>query len=121
MTRPSPRTRRRTGRRRCARAQHEGAFLPFEQLAAIVKWEDMGYHAHSQSWSRVDYLMQADEEKLGAMLKQLKSVPPDGTYEAQGAQICALAQKLLAELYGLDPAGFDQKWREWVLKTYPKK
>ncbi len=104
-----------------ARAQHEGAFLPYEQLAAIVKWDDMGYHAHAQSWSRVDYLMQADKEKLGALLKQLKAVAADGTYEAQGAQIRAMATKLLAELYGLDAAGFDQKWREWVLKTYPKK
>ena len=55
------------------------------------------------------------------MLKQLKAVPPDGTYEAQGARIRALAQKLLAELYGLDGPAFDRAWREWVTKTYPKK
>jgi hypothetical protein len=32
-----------------------------------------------------------------------------------------MAQKLLIELFELDAATFDQKWREWVLKTYPKK
>jgi ABC-type nitrate/sulfonate/bicarbonate transport system permease component len=51
----------------------------------------------------------------------LKSVPADGTYEGQAAQIRALSMQLLQELYGLDAASFDAKWREWVLKTYPKK
>lgn len=104
-----------------ARAQHEGAFFPFDAMAAWSKPEEIGYHAHAQSWSRVDYLLQADRAKLGALLKRLKAVPPDGSYEAQGAQIRALAQKLLAELYGLDGPSFDRAWREWVTKTYPKK
>jgi hypothetical protein len=104
-----------------ARAQHEGAFFPFDVMAAWSKPEELGYHGHAQSWSRVDYLMQTDRAKLGALLKQLKAVPPDGTYEAQGARIRALAQKLLAELYGLDGPSFDRAWREWVTKTYPKK
>lgn len=104
-----------------ARAQHEGAFFPFSAMAEWSKWEDMGYHAHAQSWSRVDYLLQTDRAKFGALLKRLKSAPPDGTYDAQGAQIRTMATKLLGELYGLDGPGFDRKWREWVLKTYPKK
>jgi hypothetical protein len=104
-----------------ARAQHEGAFFPFDVMAAWSKPEELGYHGHAQSWSRVDYLLQTDRAKLGALLKQLKAVPPDGTYEAQGARIRALAQKLLAELYGLDGPSFDRAWREWVTKTYPKK
>ncbi len=55
------------------------------------------------------------------MVQKLKSLPPpdDGgwTFDRQNA----LATKLLAELFELDPATFDTKWREWVLKTYPKK
>lgn len=103
------------------RAQHDGAWFPFATMAGWTKWEELGYHAHSQAWSRVDYLMSLDRDKVGLMLKQLKSVPPDGTFEAQGAQIGTLAQKLLFDLFELDAAGFDQKWRDWVLKTYPKK
>jgi hypothetical protein len=104
-----------------ARAQHEGAFFPFDVMAAWSNPEELGYHGHAQSWSRVDYLLQTDRAKLGALLKQLKAVPPDGTYEAQGGRIRAQAQKLVAELYGLDGPAFDRAWREWVTKTYPKK
>jgi hypothetical protein len=103
------------------RAQHDGTWFPFEKMAAWEKWEDLGYHAHSQSWSRVDYLMSLDRQKVGEMLRKLKSVPPDGTFEAQAPQLRVLAQRLVFDLFELDAAQFDQKWREWVLKTYPKK
>ena len=103
------------------RAQHDGAWFPFETMANWAKWDEMGYHAHSQAWSRIDYLLQSDREKVGLMLKKLKSVPSDGTYEGQAGQLRVLAQKLLFELFEFDGPTFDQKWREWVLKTYPKK
>lgn len=102
------------------RAQHEGAFFPFETMAA---WDDasaMGYHAHSQSWSRLDYLMQRDAEKVGVMLRQLKTLPGGGDVKASASRARELAQQLLLELFELDPAAFDAAWREWVLKTYPK-
>lgn len=103
------------------RAQHDGVCFPFTKMVEWIRWEEMGYHAHAQAWSRVDFLMQTDAAKLGLLVRKLKAVPPDGTYEAQGAQIRSLAVQLLQELYGLDAAAFDAKWREWVLKTYPKK
>ncbi|MEO6594674.1 MAG: hypothetical protein ABIP94_07960 [Planctomycetota bacterium] len=103
------------------RAQHVGAFFPFETMIAWEKWDEMGYHAHAQSWSRVDYLMQLDAEKVGLMIRRLKSLPDGPGYEVLGAQARTLAQKLLIELFELDAQTFDEKWREWVLKTYPKK
>jgi hypothetical protein len=104
------------------RAQHEGAWFKFETMATWEKWEDMGYHAHSQSWSRVDYLMQLDKEKLGHMIRELKSLPlSTASYTEQGAQVRTIAQKLLFDLYEMDATTFDTRWRDWVLKTYPKK
>jgi hypothetical protein len=103
------------------RAQHDGTWFPFEKMVAWAKWDELGYHAHSQSWSRVDFLMQLDREKVGLMLRKLKEVPPDGTFDGQAPQIRTIAQKLVFDLFGFDAATFDQKWREWVLKTYPKK
>ena len=103
------------------RAQHEGAFFPFETMAKWDKFAEMGYHAHSQSWSRIDYLMQLDREKLGLMLRKLKDLPPPVGGEKPAGDVAVMAQKLLIELFELDAATFDQKWREWVLKTYPKK
>jgi hypothetical protein len=103
------------------RTQHEKLCIPFATMAQWSKWEDMGYHAHAQSWSRVDYLLQLDRQKVGELVRQLKAVPPDGTWDGQGPKIRALAEKLVFDLFGLDQATFDQKWRDWVLKTYPKK
>lgn len=103
------------------RAQHEKLCIPFATMAQWSKWEDMGYHAHAQSWSRVDYLLQLDRQKVGELLRQLKAVPPDGTWDGQGPKIRSLAEKLVFDLFELDPPTFDQKWRDWVLKTYPKK
>jgi hypothetical protein len=102
------------------RAQHEGAYIPFEKMAKWEKFDEMGYHAHSQAWSRVDYLMQLSPEKVGQMLKQLKSLtaPMEGM---PPVTLANMAQKLLIELFDLDAATYDQKWREWVLKTYPSK
>lgn len=103
------------------RVQHLDYCIPFEKLAAISDWADCGYNVHTQSWSRLDYLMHLDPEKVGVMLSRMKSVQPINDWEAQGAQIRVMAQKLLAELYEMDAATFDARWRDWVLKTYPKK
>ena len=103
------------------RAQHEKLCIPFATMSQWAKWEDLGYHAHAQSWSRIDYLMQLDKQKVGEMLRQLKAVPADGTWDGQAPKIRALAEKLVFDLFGMDAATFDLKWREHVLKTYPKK
>jgi hypothetical protein len=103
------------------RAQHDGTWIPFDAMAELAQWQEMGYQAHSQSWSRIDYLMQTDRAKVGLLLKKLKHVPSDGTYEAQGAQLRKLAKEFLFELFAFDGASFDQKWRDWVTKTYPTK
>lgn len=104
-----------------ARAQHEGAFFPFAKMVEWSDWKQMGYHAHAQSWSRVDYLMHVDRQKVGAMLVQLKSVPITNDFDGQGAQLRAMAQRLLFDLFELDAETFDKNWRDWVLKTYPKR
>ncbi len=103
------------------RAQHDGGFLTFDKMAAWVKWEELGYHAHAQSWSRIDYLMSVDPQKVGKMLRALKTVPQAATAEESAPLLRERAAEQLQELFGLDAAGFDQKWRAWVLKTYPKK
>jgi hypothetical protein len=103
------------------RAQHDGATIPFEQLSAIAEWDKFTFHAHAQSWSRIDYLMQRDKSKVGLMLDKLKSVAATGDWDAQGAQLRRMVPKLLFDLYELDAATFDANWREYVLKTYPKR
>lgn len=103
------------------RAQHVGAFFPFEVMAKWEKFAELGFHAHSQAWSRVDYLMQTDREKVGMLVRKLKDLPPPTNGVKPPGEVAAVAQRLLAELFELDAGLFDEKWREWVQKTYPKK
>lgn len=103
------------------RVQHIEYCIPFEKLAALSDWGECGYNAHTQFWSRIDYLMRLDAEKVGLMLSKLKGVQPQNDWDGQGAQIRVMAQKLVADLFEMDAATFDARWREWVLKTYPRK
>jgi hypothetical protein len=103
------------------RAQHQGAFFTWAQMSSWAKWEEMGFHAHAQSWSRVDFLIQKDAEKLGVLLRELKKLPPPiGNGGIPIDQMNVRTEQLLAQLFELDGPGFDTAWREWVLKTYPK-
>ncbi|MCA8951302.1 MAG: hypothetical protein KDE27_17475 [Planctomycetes bacterium] len=103
------------------RAQHEGVCFTFDQMCAWEQFGEMGYHHHAQAWSRVDFLMKRDPEKVAFMLRKLKELPPVPSAMVPRATVEALTRKLLIELFELDAAKFDSEWREWVLKTYPKK
>lgn len=103
------------------RAQHEGVCFTFAQMSAWAKFEELGYHAHSQAWSRVDFLLARDRDKVGVLVDKLKHMPPVDGGMIPPAQVSVQAQKLLFELFELDAASFDEQWRDWVLKTYPKK
>jgi hypothetical protein len=103
------------------RSKHEGATLSYEQLSAMNNWEKFGFHAHMQSWSRIDYLMTLDSERLGLIIDKLKSVPSSGDWDAQAKQVERMLPKLLFNVFELDGATFDENWRKWVLKTYAKR
>lgn len=91
---------------------------------AVLRWtqKDLDYIGFVMSWSRVDYLMTLGDEKLGLFFRQLKSLdlPHDGTM-IQPAQLDTLQRQLLQKIYDLDPDSFDERWKAWVLKTYPRK
>ncbi len=80
----------------------------------------MGYHAHAQAWSRVDFLIQRDRVAFAALVAALKLLPP-GEGGAPPAELVRETGRQLGSRFGLDPAGFDREWRDWVLRTYPKK
>jgi hypothetical protein len=103
------------------RCRHAGATLTFEQLSGMNDWEKFGFHAHMQSWSRIDYLMSLDQPKLGMIVDKLKSVPGTGNWDAQKKQLERMLPKLLFSVLELDGPTFDENWRQWVRKTYAKR
>jgi len=103
------------------RAQHEGAFFPFEAMAA---WDDqfqLGYHEHTQSWSRVDFLMHLDPQKVGEVIHKAKGLRANGDWAGQGRQALEVTKNAVYALFEFDGPGFDAAWRDWVLKVYPKR
>jgi len=103
------------------RCRHEGATLTYEQLTAMNDWEKFGFHAHMQSWSRIDYLMSLDSQKVGLIIDKLKSVPSTGDWDAQRKQLERMLPKLLFSVFEIDGETFDENWRKWVLKNYAKR
>lgn len=92
------------------------------QLLAIHDHREFDFAAHLMSWSRVDFLRKQDEVAFGRLLKGLKSLElPAAGGAPNFEQVHARQLELLKELYGLDPESFDAKWKEHVLRTYPKK
>lgn len=92
------------------------------ELLAIHDYKEFDYAAHLMSWSRVDFLRKQDEAAFGKLVRGLKTMAlpaTGGTLPFQ--QVHARQLELLKELYDLDPESFDAKWKEHVLKTYPKK
>jgi hypothetical protein len=87
-----------------ARVEHDALCIPFDTLSAST---DLGYFGHLQAWSRVDYLLSLDRAKFGRLVSGLA-----GTFSSERQF------ELLEQLYGMDPAAFDARWREWVGKTY---
>lgn len=99
-------------------------FDDFAKADTVLRWQQAGldYLAFVMSWSRVDYLLTLGDDKLALLLRRLKTMPlpQDGTLVTP-QQLDAVQRQLLQQLYGFDAEGFDRAWKEWVLKTYPRK
>ena len=103
------------------RSRHEGATISFDRLKDMSDWDAFGFHAHTQSWSRLEFLMERDAQKVGLMLDKMKRMSAGGEWEADGLRLRKMMPKLLYEAFDLDGAAFDAAWRKWVLKQYPKR
>jgi hypothetical protein len=88
------------------RVRHPELLTPITELATMY---DFGYWQHLQAWSRVDYLLATDRAKFGALLRAMRG---GNSFEA------AAQMEALRKVYGMEPADFDERWREWVAKTY---
>ncbi len=60
---------------------------------------------HAVAFSYVDYLLHLDGKKFDELVKRLKA--DDTTRDA------------LKRVYGMNPLQFEERWKAWVLETYP--
>ena len=102
-----------------ARVKNE-VWPPAAKLFAATDAADFKYTDHMMAWSRMDYLLREHPAAMGAYLLGVKAQIAQGRAPTS-EEIAAQHDRAFAEAFGIDAAGFDTAWTEWVLKNYPKK
>ena len=83
---------------------------------------ELGFYDQMWSWSRIDYLMSLGDEKFAEYFTMVKSMPiPRDGIGVTPEMVLAQQEKALKEVYDLDAESFDQKWKRFVLRNYPRK
>ncbi len=98
------------------------AATPWKDTFAWSRWEDLKSQGHLISWSRVSWLLARKNTDRHALLMALtERLPPDlpdaEKLEARAARQVAAFQAVL----GKTPEEADAEWRQFVLKSYPRK
>jgi hypothetical protein len=93
-------------------------FAPFTELMTWRDFGQMDFPDHVMAWSRWDYLMSLGKEKFGVLMQKAKSLvdPTTGVMRGDVVEGC---REALREAYQLSPLTLDERWKEWVLESYP--
>jgi hypothetical protein len=89
--------------------------LPLRDYGDLTKWD------HLKVWSMCDYLMSLGDEKWRDFMNGIKGQTDPTTGLAVGKEIVDVQRKALQKVYDVNPLTFEEKWKEWVLRTYPEK
>jgi hypothetical protein len=87
-------------------------------LFAVQKSQDLDFSSTMDAWSRVEFLLAQPGDGARKFLDALQKI--DALKLEEGERVAQQSAALEAS-FGFDPASFDQKWRAWVLETYPKR
>lgn len=91
-------------------------------LAEASTWRDygqIGFEDHMLLWSRWDYLLSLDKARFADFMMQVKGRVDPVTWRPDPSDLIGAARDALLKTYSLTPLTLDEKWKEWVLKTYP--
>lgn len=86
----------------------------FATLARLNDYVDLDFESHLVVWSKIDFLITTDKEKFGKFVTMLK-------VQESGAGMADAQRKAFKEVYGWTMRQADEKWKTWVLETYPLK
>ncbi len=92
--------------------------------AAVLKWRDYSqikFNDHLCIWSRIDYLMKKDPKGFGIYMNNMKGVINKKTGMVDIGDIIKAQRKALHKAWNVSALSLDEKWKEWVLKTYPSR
>ncbi|KAA3612793.1 MAG: hypothetical protein DWQ01_03560 [Planctomycetota bacterium] len=92
----------------------------FSSLLRRASFAELGFEDHLVCWSKIDFLIRTDKAKFGQFITTLKSRRnaqglPDAS-NMDGAQ-----RQAFRDFYGWSLPQLEEKWKAWVLDTYPLK
>ena len=104
------------------RARVENEYFP--KLDEMLEWRDpnqLRFPDHMMAWSRVDFLIRADDgERAHAVLWGVSEPLRWDTQDRERVQ-AELVRAALEDVSGGDLAALDSAWAEWVEDTYPRR
>lgn len=86
----------------------------FADLSRMRSFGDLTFDDHITAWSMVHFLKALDAEKFGKWITALKTAD-DLTNNL------ATQRSIMKEVWGMTFMQADEKWKAWVLETYPVK
>ncbi len=92
--------------------------------AVVLKWRDYSqikFNDHLCIWSRIDYLMKKNPKGFGIYMNNMKGVINKKTGLVDIGDIIKAQRVALRKAWDVSPLNLDEKWKEWVLKTYPSR
>lgn len=93
----------------------------YAPLSEVYTWRDFGqmdFPDHVMTWSRWDYLMSLGKEKFATFFHKAKSLVDPLTGQMDG-DVVEGTRDAMREAYNLTPLTLDERWKAWVLETYP--
>jgi hypothetical protein len=67
--------------------------------------DELSLPEHAVSFSYVDYLLHLDGKKFNQLMQRLRAKE--------------VTRDALKRIYDMNPLQFEERWKAWVLETYP--
>ncbi|MFQ5747831.1 MAG: hypothetical protein ACE5H3_00040 [Planctomycetota bacterium] len=94
--------------------------VSISSLLRRQSFAELGFDDHLVAWSKIDFLIREDPGKFGQFIRSLAfRRTPKGLPDSSGLDDAQ--RNAFRKLYGWTLPHLEEEWKQWVLKTYPKK
>ncbi|MCA8969197.1 MAG: hypothetical protein KDC95_05415 [Planctomycetes bacterium] len=92
---------------------------PVSELIGLRDYGQLTKYDHVKCWSVIDWMMAQGNEKWGQYMNTVKGYIDPKTGLATAKEVLNLQRQGLRDAYSVSPPMLEEKWKEWVLETYP--
>lgn len=102
------------------RLASSGKATSFSELSKWTNFGELDFEDHVAVWSRWDYLFTLGDDKFAEFMRLSKG-QIDPLTGKENEDLLGGVRDAMKKVYGLTPLTFDERWKTWVLETYPSK